>query len=42
VTDPAQAQRLIDDLFACENPEYTSNGRKVISLVSVDELDKKF
>ena len=42
LTNPVQAQRLIDDLFACENPEYTSNGRKVITLMPVEELDKKF
>ena len=42
MTNPAQAQRLIDQLFACENPEYTASGRKIMSLMSIDEIDKKF
>jgi DNA mismatch repair protein MutL len=42
LTNPAQAQRLIDQLFACENPEYTASGRKVMSLMSIEEIDKKF
>lgn len=42
VTNPAEAQRLIDQLYACSNPEYTSNGRKIISLISMDDIDRKF
>ncbi len=42
VTNPAEAQRLIEDLFACDNPEFTSNGRRIVSVLSVDELDKRF
>ena len=42
LTNPAEAQRLIDTLFACENPEYTSTGRRVVSLIPVEEIDKKF
>ena len=42
VSSPAEAQKLIDTLFACSNPELTSNGRKVISIVTIDEMDKKF
>lgn len=42
VTNPAEAQRLIDELFACGNPEYTSNGRRIISIISMDEIDKRF
>ena len=42
VTNPAEAQRLIDCLFACENAEYTSTGRKIISMIPVDEIDNKF
>ena len=42
VTNPAQAQRLIDQLFACGNPEYTSSGRKIVTIITVDEIDKKF
>ena len=42
VTNTTEAQRLIDTLFACGNPEYTAGGRKIISIVSMDELDKRF
>lgn len=42
LTNPAEAQRLIDSLFACENPEYTSAGRRIVSIIPVEEIDKKF
>ncbi len=42
VTNPMEAQRLIEQLFACENAEYTSGGRKIISLIPIEEIDKKF
>ena len=42
VTNLTEAQRLIDSLFACGNPEYTAGGRRIISIVSMDELDKRF
>ena len=42
LTNPVQAQRLIDQLFACANPEYTASGRRIITIISIDELDRKF
>ena len=42
MTNPAEAQRLIDNLFASENPEYTSQGRKIISIIPLEEIDRKF
>jgi len=36
-----QAQNLVDTLFSCENPETTSNGRKIMTIITTDELDKK-
>ena len=42
VTNPAEAQRLIDQLFACENAEYTSTGRRIMALIPIEEIDKKF
>ena len=42
LTNPMEAQRLIEQLFACENPEYTSAGRRVMSLIPIEEIDKKF
>ena len=42
VTNPVEAQRLIDALLACSNAEFTSAGRRIISIISVDEIDKRF
>lgn len=37
-----EAQRLIDSLFACENAEYTSSGHRIMSIMPIDEIEKKF
>ena len=42
ITNPQEAQRLIDSLFACANAEYTNSGRRIISIVPIDEFDKRF
>ena len=42
VSNPAEAQRLIDNLFACGNSEYTGNGRRIITIIQMDEIEKKF
>ena len=42
VTNPAEAQRLIDRLFECENPEYTSTGKRIMTIISLDEIEKRF
>ena len=42
ITNPAEAQRLLDQLFASENAEYTSAGRRIAALLPIEELDKKF
>jgi DNA mismatch repair protein MutL len=42
VTNPIEAQRLIDGLFACENTEYTANGRRIITIIPIEEIDRKF
>ena len=41
-SSPFEAQRLIDSLFACDNAELTSRGRRIISIIPVGEIDKKF
>ena len=33
---------LIDELFACSQPEYSPNGKKTYLTVSLDELEKQF
>ena len=42
VTNPMEAQRLIDDLFACENAEYTASGRRIVTIIPIEEIDRKF
>lgn len=37
-----QAQRLIEQLFSCENAEFTSTGRRTMALLPIEEIDKKF
>ena len=41
-SSPFEAQHLIDSLFACENAELTSRGRRILNIITVEELDKKF
>jgi DNA mismatch repair protein MutL len=33
---------LFDSLFACSAPNYSPKGRPVISIVTLDEIDKRF
>ena len=40
--DAADAQRLIDMLFACENAELTASGKKITALLTVEDLEKRF
>lgn len=42
MTSPFEAQRLIDTLFGCENSEFTSKGQKIMTILSEDEIEKKF
>ena len=41
-SSPFEAQHLVDSLFACDNAELTSRGRRIVSIIPVEELDKKF
>jgi len=36
---PEGQQALIDELFACSQPEYAPDGKKVFTLLPKDELD---
>ena len=38
----ADAMRLVDSLFACGNAEVTPGGKRIISIIPVEELEKKF
>ena len=42
LTSPVEAQHLTDALFACDNAEVTYSGKRIVSLIGMDELDKKF
>ena len=39
---PLAAMQLLDTLFASDNPEFTFNGRRIVSVLPVDEIDKRF
>lgn len=36
------AKSLMDSLFACSNSEYTSNGRKIMTIMTIDDIEKSF
>ena len=42
MSSPLEAQRLTDALLQSENPEFTAAGRRIISIVPADELEKRF
>ncbi len=42
LSSPVEAQRLVDALLASDNPEFTSAGRRIISILPVDEIEKRF
>ena len=42
LTSPVQAQRLVDTLLQSAHPEFTESGRRILSIVSADELEKRF
>jgi len=39
IQQPETQQALIDELFACTQPEYTPNGKKVFGVLRKEELD---
>lgn len=42
ITSAQDAQRLVDKLLSCTNAEFTASGKRIISILSVDEIDKRF
>ena len=42
LSSPVEAQRLVDALLGSTNPEFTSSGRRIISILPLDEIDKRF
>jgi DNA mismatch repair protein MutL len=39
---PAAMQDLVDNLFACESPGYSPSGKLIISIIEIEELERKF
>ncbi len=39
---PEKMSVLIDQLFACETPAFTPNGKSIITIIPLDELDARF
>ena len=37
-----EMQYLIDQLFSCQMPNFTNDGRKIIEIIKIDDLEKKF
>jgi DNA mismatch repair protein MutL len=33
---------LVDNLFACGNPNYSPSGKPVLSIIPIEELEKRF
>ncbi len=42
VTNTSEAQKLMETLLSCENPEFTNSGQRVISLMNLEDIDKLF
>ncbi|MCB8963798.1 MAG: DNA mismatch repair endonuclease MutL [Bacteroidales bacterium] len=38
---PFEMQELVDKLFACNHPNFSPDGKKVLTIIEMDELDKK-
>lgn len=36
-----EMQEIVDQLFACEEPNYSPSGKKVISIITIDEFENK-
>ena len=39
---PAEATRLMDDLFACDNADLTPSGKRITCIVPTEEIEKRF
>ena len=42
VESPVEAKSLMDTLFSCSNSEFTSSGKRIMSIITTDDIDKKF
>ncbi len=37
-----EMQNLIDNLFLCENHNFSPDGKPIMAIIQMDELEKKF
>jgi DNA mismatch repair protein MutL len=37
-----EMQNLVDQLFACKNPDYTPSGKPIVKITELEELDNTF
>ncbi|MBR1872149.1 MAG: DNA mismatch repair endonuclease MutL [Bacteroidales bacterium] len=42
LSSPLEAQKLIDTLLSCDSAEFTPRGRRIITVLKMDDLDKMF
>lgn len=42
VSSSQEAQKLIDSLFSCSEPEITPGGNRTMNIIPLDEIDRKF
>ena len=42
VMSQGEMEDLFDTLFSCQSPNYSPKGKPVISIISLDDIDKKF
>lgn len=35
-----EMRHIVDELFACENPNYSPTGKKILSIISLEDFDK--
>ena len=42
VLSQGEMEDLFDTLFACQSPNYSPKGKPVISIITLEEIDKRF
>ena len=42
LTSPLEARKLVDTLLGCDSAQFTPSGRKIITVLSMDEISKLF
>jgi DNA mismatch repair protein MutL len=42
VLNQSEMENLFDTLFACQSPNYSSKGKPVISILTLEDIDKRF